>query len=311
MEVPSERISKRTAFGPEEWDDGRSVHHWSAILAGGEGKRLRHLTRVGFGQDRPKQSCAFAGKRSMLEDTVDRARQISTSDRIITVIGPEHWKFLPRQSSYSYGKIIEQPANRETAAAILLCAAWAVATDPLATLLILPSNYLVDPDGILIPQLVSAIRLVEELDDKIVLLGAEANSAEMGHGWIIPTKAGDVSKAGAMFKRVVGFEEEPEAKRTKRFFRRGYLWNTTVFAVKATTLWSLGRRFLPELTESFQMLRRVREVAERREGHPPELTQQALKHIYGNIPAVNFSRVVLSNATRHLVVLPVKRMIWY
>jgi mannose-1-phosphate guanylyltransferase len=245
----------------------------------------------------------------MLEETVDRARQISTSDRIITVICADHWNFLPHQDFYSYGKILEQPANRKTAAAILLCAAWAVATDPLATLLILPSDHSVYPDGTLIPQLVSAIRLAEELDDKIVLLGAEANSAEMGHGWIIPRKAGGVSKAGATFKGVAGFEEEPEADRAKRFFRKGYLWNTLMFAVRATTLWNLSRRYLPELTEHFQVLRRVREVAVRREGQP-DLTQQALEHIYGNIPAVNFSQVLLSNATRHLVVLPMREVIW-
>jgi mannose-1-phosphate guanylyltransferase len=310
METARGKIAKETTLGSEEWDDGRSIHRWSVILAGGEGTRLRHLTRVRFGQDRPKQFCALAGKQSMLEKTVDRARQISTSDRIITVIGTDHWKFLPRHSSKNcYGRIIEQPANRETAAAILLCAAWAVATDPLATLLILPSDHFDCPDGILIPQLVTAIRLAEELDDKIVLLGAKASSAEMGFGWIIPSRAGDVSKAGAEFKGVVGFEEEPEVNKAKRFFRKGYLWNTTVFAVKATTLWSLSTRFLPELTESFQVLRRVREVAERRAGQP-DLTQQALKHIYGKIPAVNFSQVLLSNATRHLVVLPIRKVIW-
>jgi len=271
--------------------------------------RLRYLTRVRFDQFRPKQFCAFAGKRSMLEETVGRAKQISTSARIITVIGADHWKFLRRNGSYRYGRVIEQPANRETAAAILLCAAWAVATDPLATLLILPSDHSVYPDGTLIPQLVSALRLAEELDDKIVLLGAEANSAEMGHGWIIPTKAGKVSKVGGGYKKVRGLEEAPEADRARGFFRKGYLWNTMMFAVKATTLWSISRRFLPELTEQFQLLRRVREVAERRGGQP-DLTQQALEHIYGNIPAVSFSQVLLSNATRHLAVLPMREVIW-
>jgi mannose-1-phosphate guanylyltransferase len=129
-----------------------------------------------------------------------------------------------------------------------------VATDPLAILLILPSDHFFYPDGTLIPHLVSAIRLAEELDDKIILLGAKANSARMGHGWIIPAKAVAVSKLGATFKGVVGFEEEPEADKAKQFFGKGYLWNTSMSAVKATTLWSLSRRFLPELTEHFQAI---------------------------------------------------------
>ena len=105
----------------------------------------------------------------MFEETVERARQISTFDRILTVIGCSHLKFLPRRSSYNCGQIIEQPANRETAAAILVCAAWAMAADPHATLLVLPSDQVFGPASSVTPQLVTAVRLAEEFEDKIVL----------------------------------------------------------------------------------------------------------------------------------------------
>jgi hypothetical protein len=74
METPGEKILRRTTLGPEEWDEGQSIHRWSVILAGGEGKLPRRLTRAPF----------------------------STYDRIITVIGADHWKFLPRQHLCPY-----------------------------------------------------------------------------------------------------------------------------------------------------------------------------------------------------------------
>ncbi|HEX5400504.1 MAG TPA: hypothetical protein VFY06_15765, partial [Verrucomicrobiae bacterium] len=39
-------------------------HTWSIVLAGGEGERLRALTKRWLGKHRPKQYCAFVGNRS-------------------------------------------------------------------------------------------------------------------------------------------------------------------------------------------------------------------------------------------------------
>ncbi len=46
---------------------------WAVILAGGEGCRLRPLTRSISGDDRPKQFCAVVGTDTLLSDTRRRA----------------------------------------------------------------------------------------------------------------------------------------------------------------------------------------------------------------------------------------------
>jgi hypothetical protein len=47
----------------------RNRERWALILAGGEGLRLRPLTRAIAGEDRPKQFCAVIGGDTMLEWT--------------------------------------------------------------------------------------------------------------------------------------------------------------------------------------------------------------------------------------------------
>jgi hypothetical protein len=45
---------------------------WAIVLAGGEGQRLRSLTRHVCGDDRPKQFVPLLGPRSLLRRTLDR-----------------------------------------------------------------------------------------------------------------------------------------------------------------------------------------------------------------------------------------------
>jgi hypothetical protein len=51
----------------------KSDGHWSIILAGGDGERISADTHRWKGRAIPKQYCAFAGKRSMLQHTLARA----------------------------------------------------------------------------------------------------------------------------------------------------------------------------------------------------------------------------------------------
>ena len=47
-------------------------HRWGVILAGGDGTRLKTLTRAIAGDDRPKQFCPLVGGKTLLDQTQRR-----------------------------------------------------------------------------------------------------------------------------------------------------------------------------------------------------------------------------------------------
>jgi len=61
-------------------------HQWGVILAGGEGVRLRSLTRFVSGEDTPKQFCRLLGGQSLLAQTTQRISRTIDSQRTVYVL---------------------------------------------------------------------------------------------------------------------------------------------------------------------------------------------------------------------------------
>ncbi len=60
------------------------------ILAGGDGARLRPVTRVLAGDDRPKQFCTLVGQEPLLVQTARRAAAIATPENILFLLSRHH-----------------------------------------------------------------------------------------------------------------------------------------------------------------------------------------------------------------------------
>ena len=64
----------------------RASERSAIVLAGGEGTRLRALTRRITGAEAPKQFCPLIGSKSLLEQTYDRVSSLIPPDRTVTVV---------------------------------------------------------------------------------------------------------------------------------------------------------------------------------------------------------------------------------
>lgn len=278
--------------------DMRTGNCWAVVLSGGDGQRMSPFIQRWLGRPQPKQYCAFAGGRTMLEHTIDRALDVAEPERIVTVIHRDHRRFLKRPRCLKLpGRIVEQPRRRDTGPGVFLPLTHVAARDPEALVAIMPSDHFIHPRGRFREILEEAFRLAEELPGKLVLLAARPEGADPDYGWISPGGALDGRDAFS----VRGFREKPGAEEAEGLYRNGGLWNTMIVVARASSLWDIAREVQPEIAGAFGALTRWVGRAEESE---------AVELAYQDMPNVNFSRHILEQACDRSVVLPMRGVRW-
>jgi mannose-1-phosphate guanylyltransferase len=101
------------------FETGRATP-WAIILAGGEGMRLRPLTRRIAGDERPKQFCPLVNGETLLGRTRRRVRLSVKPEQTCLVLTRPHERFYaPLVAGAPSSSLIVQPWGRGTAPATL------------------------------------------------------------------------------------------------------------------------------------------------------------------------------------------------
>jgi mannose-1-phosphate guanylyltransferase len=271
---------------------------WGLVLAGGEGERLRPLTRALAGDERPKQFCALLGRETPLEATWRRVGLGIHPRRTLTALTRHQERFYgPIVAGEAGRHLVVQPANRGTAAAILYAALRIADAAPTAILAVFPSDHWVSDDAAFMRHVGVALAAAHARPDLVVLLGIEPRDAETAYGWIEP---GEPLASGRL-RRVRRFWEKPEPALAERLFLTGCLWNSLVLVAGVPALLSLLRRTVPALVETFAALPGMFHTA---------AEPLVAERIYAAIQPADFSRRVLAAGTANLAVLPVRGVDW-
>jgi mannose-1-phosphate guanylyltransferase len=274
---------------------------WAIVLAGGEGLRLRSLTRHLYGEDRPKQYAALLESRSLLRQTLDRVALLIPPERTVVVTLSSHARFVDAELRGSaVPRVLAQPCDRGTAAGVLLPAHWILARDPLATVVVFPSDHVILEEAAFMGHVAEVARFVNQHRDWTVLLGAQPTEPEAEYGWIEPAEPVGWTGQGPLY-RIRRFQEKPSREVAEALFQAGCLWNTFVFAVGAATLIEAGQKCLPSLHD--RLARIVAFAGTEHEGW-------AIQHGYALAPTANFSRSILEACPVPLAVSKVPALFW-
>lgn len=274
---------------------------WSIVLAGGEGERLRPFVQQWLGRHKPKQYCTFIGTRSMFQHTLDRADQLSAPHRRVTVIASGHGRYvLPQLSEPQRGKLLVQPANRDTAAGIFLALTYVRVHNPQATIVLYPSDHFVYPEDRFIDVVRGAVRATKQMKDRVLLLGVTPDRLESEYGWIHPGSH-LASMGGHTLRAAKAFVEKPSIERCRAAMAAGALWNTLVLAARVDTLWAMGGQCFPEMMALFEKYANA-------VGTPNE--QSVLEAIYEVMPSRSFSHHLLERLPNQVAVMELTGVLW-
>jgi len=260
---------------------------WAIVLAGGEGTRLQSLTSKIEGDSRPKQFSRIFGNRTLLGHTRERLRPVFKDERMLFVMTRDHQPFYRTElADVDRANVLEQPANRGTAVAIISSLLQLLQYKPDAIVGIFPSDHYYADDDEFATTIKSAISVSKIHYDSIILIGAKPQWPEIEYGWIEPgPRIKNVCRSPVF--TVSRFCEKPPLLEARDLMRKGGLWNTFVAIGRAGAFLNLlATTHMPAVT------RVARAVAHR-----------DLGSVYGEIDSIDFSRDVLSREPRSLLVM--------
>src|SRR6476660_7584385 len=175
------------------------------IMAGGRGERFWPVSR----EKTPKQLITLLGKRSFLQQAVDRVLPVVPLKNIIIITNavqaPQVAKQLPKLPKEN---IIAEPVGRDTCAAVTLGAALVGARSTTGVMAVLPADHVI-PEEKKFQQVLSDCFDLASRGRVIVTIGIKPTEPATGYGYIhvgeeLPTPPG-AKKYKTKFSKVNRF----------------------------------------------------------------------------------------------------------
>ena len=246
----------------------------AVIMAGGKGERFWPLSREKF----PKQLLSLIGKKSLLQETVDRLQPLISPQDILVVTRRSLARAIKRQLPQIPRKnIISEPVGRNTAPCIGL-AAKMIKED--AVMVVLPADHIIKPRRKFLDTLKKAITLAKKTEN-LITIGIKPTYPATGYGYI---EAGNKEKQQVF--RVKRFVEKPDKKKAERFLKTGrFFWNSGMFVWRKSVVLEAIGKYMPSLYQKLQMV-----------------SSKNISKLYPGLPNVSIDYGIMEKAKNSLLI---------
>lgn len=213
------------------------------IMAGGRGERFWPQSR----QNLPKQFLKLKGRKTLLQETVERLKGLIPPSKIWVLTHESHVT-LARKSAPSLNpkNIIGEPLGKDTAPCIAVAAGLIMKKDPNAVMAVLPADHTISPKQKFQQVLKEAARMAQS-KQALITLGIPPRNPHTGYGYI-QIKKSIRTKGRHRFFQVAAFKEKPNLKTAKQYLKKGgFYWNSGIFVWEAKTILNEIKKYLPNI----------------------------------------------------------------
>jgi len=264
------------------------------IMAGGRGERFWPLSR----EKMPKQLLTLLGKRSFLQQAVDRVLPLVPLKNIFIITNAaqaaEVRKQLPKLPKEN---VVAEPVGRDTCAAVTLGAALVGSRSTTGVMAVLPADHVI-PDEKKFQQVLSDAFDLAARGQAIVTIGIKPTEPATGYGYIhtgmeLPTPPG-AKKFRTVFFKAEKFVEKPNFETALEYVNSGqYRWNAGMFVWSFITVTNGLEKHQPEM---FAACQRWFKVA----NNPAKLAKVLAKE-YPEIKKVSIDYALMEHAQNVVV----------
>lgn len=227
---------------------------YAIILAGGSGTRFWPLSR----NTKPKQLLPLFGEQTLLQRAIKRLEGLIPVENILILTNPAQEEEVRKQATQlPWQNIIAEPCRRDTAPAVALGIGLVAARNPEATMLIIPSDQLIQDED-KFRHLMDDTLNVATHNNVLMTIGIKPTWACPSYGYIERGSPATLNHKGTMNTtcyKVTRFCEKPSPTVAAQFIEEGnFSWNAGMFVWSVPSARRQLQEHAPELEQFIKTL---------------------------------------------------------